>query len=422
MAFTHRSNNKILPSNSRAVDVAKQAIRDLVPIQQRKYHNAFEVQGFEAIVYNRLKHGVSCSCQAHSKVLATHLNEDGKMQVGKMNELLTGMEFGVETYGARTPNRQDIVEEKVKAGKKGARLPSRAEQFFGGLDDEQDLTQEFIIGGLTDPFTQVTGQETGSNGTNTGVDLDALSEEFESALLDSTSRCNVCYGIGFVGGFAPQLGWRAILSTRWADLGAVVGTIEVNSVPHSFFATSVSWELTIPKGFKTLDAFKVWNNFESVSNGQVTIDGIPYSQELLRAFADGRQHTITIEFEELTDFTHIEIQINLSDKTSLIEFPRLTNSSNQAFNDMTGEVTLNASPLVPVLNPGDVIAESTFGKKFVVGDTNYWNDRARNVLGWDVQARVLQPEEMLFELPRRRALKQRTTNLVRDNGSGIRRT
>lgn len=421
MAFIHRSNNRILPPNSRSVDVAKQALRDIIPIQQRKYHNAFEVQGFEAIVYNRLKHGVACSCQAHSTALATHLNEDGKLPVGKMNELLTGMEFGVETYGARTPNRQDIAEEKVKAGKK-AKVSPRPDQFFGGLDDEADLTQEFVIGGLADPFTQVTGQELGSNGADTGVDLDALAYEFESALLDSTARCNVCYGIGYVGGFSPQLGWRAVLSTRWAALGAVVGTIEVNTVPHSFFATSVSWLITIPKGFKTLDAFKVWNNFEQVSTGQVTIDGIPYSQELLRAFADGRQHTVAIAFEEMTDFTHIEIQLNLSDKTSLIEFPRLTNTSNQAFNDMTGEVSLNASPLVPVLNPGDVIVESTFGKKFVVGDSNYWNDRSRNVLGWDVQARVLQPEEMLFELPRRRKLAQRTTNMIRDNSNGIRRT
>ena len=79
MAFIHRSNNRVLPANARAVDVAKQAIRDIMPVQQRRYHAAFEVQGFEAVVYHRLQSGIPCSCQAHGKQLASHLEEDGKM-------------------------------------------------------------------------------------------------------------------------------------------------------------------------------------------------------------------------------------------------------------------------------------------------------------------------------------------------------
>ena len=70
----------------------------------------------------------------------------------------------------------------------------------------------------------------------------------------------------------------------------------------------------------------------------------------------------------------------------------------------------------------DVVVESTFGKHFVVSESQWWNDRDRNVLGWDVQARVIQPEEILFGLPRRRRMGQRTTNTVRDNVNGIRRT
>jgi hypothetical protein len=159
-----------------------------------------------------------------------------------------------------------------------------------------------------------------------------------------------------------------------------------------------------------------------VNDGRVTIDDLEFSGNLLRAFSDGRRHKIKIEFDELTSFTHLEIQVNQSTNSALIEFPRLTNTSNTSLNDMTGDVTMNASPLIPRISTGDVVVESTFGKHFVVSESQWWNDRDRNVLGWDVQARVIQPEEILSGLPRRRRMGQRTTNTVRDNVNGIRRT
>lgn len=423
MAFIHRSNNRVLPANARAVDVAKQAIRDIMPVQQRRYHAAFEVQGFEAIIYHRLRAGVPCSCQAHRKQLASHLEEDGKMPVSTMNKLLTGQEFGVNQYGARVPARQDIRDAKREAGQF---MPRKAkdDQFFDGLDSNAPLTHEYVIGGLDDPFTQVTEPGLGVNGPDNGIDLDSLADDFDTGTLDmSTTRCGVCYGIGFVGGFSVLNAWRVVLdTTKTPSLGPVDGTIEVNVSPHAFFARSVEWNVVIPRGFVSLDAFKVWNNMEPVTGGRITIDDLEFSDNLLRAFCDGRSHKIRIEFDDLTDFTHIEIQINQSLNSALIEFPRLTNTSNTSLNDMTGDVTMNASPIIPRLNTGDVVVESTFGKHFVVSESQWWNDRDRNVLGWDVQARVIQPEEILHGLPRRRRLGQRTTNLVRDNINGIRRT
>ncbi len=423
MAFIHRSNNRVLPANARAVDVAKQAIRDIMPVQQRRYHAAFEVQGFEAVVYHRLQSGIPCSCQAHGKQLASHLEEDGKMPLQTMNKLLTGQEFGVNQYGARVPSRQDIIEEKRKVGEL-RRRKSKDDQFFDGLDSTAPLSFEYVIGDLKEPFTQVTKPGQGVNGTDTGVDLDSLAEDFETGMLDmATTRCGICYGVGFVGGFSVLNAWRMVLDSSKTDaLGPIIGTIEANVSPHTFFVTSVEWNVVIPRGFVSLDAFTVWNNLDPVNDGRVTIDDLEFSGDLLRAFSDGRRHKIKIEFDELTSFTHLEIQVNQSTNSALIEFPRLTNTSNTSLNDMTGDVTMNASPLIPRLGTGDVVVESTFGKHFVVGESQWWNDRDRNVLGWDVQARVIQPEEILFGLPRRRRMSQRTTNTVRDNINGIRRT
>jgi hypothetical protein len=55
------NNNRILPANGRAVDVAKRAIQEILPVQQMRYHDAFAVQGYEGVLYNRLGQGPMAS-------------------------------------------------------------------------------------------------------------------------------------------------------------------------------------------------------------------------------------------------------------------------------------------------------------------------------------------------------------------------
>src|SRR6476661_5377941 len=113
MPFAHRSNNRVLPANNRAVEVAKQAIRDITPVQQRRHANAFEIDGHESVVYHKLATGLPCSCMAHRLALATVLDEEGKMPQGTMNQLLTGgMEFVINRYGSHAATREDLRVER----------------------------------------------------------------------------------------------------------------------------------------------------------------------------------------------------------------------------------------------------------------------------------------------------------------------
>lgn len=420
MPVRHRSNNRILPANSRAVDVAKRAIRDLTPVQQRRYHNAFAVQGYEAVVYNRLLQGTKCSCQAHRKVFAGLLDEDGKMPEGHMNTLLTGgLEFTIDRYGSMPKGRDDLREPR------GIPALSRDDQFYGELIEESQTP--FEIGGnsgsLDDPYVDVTNSQSGANGPNQNVDLDELVDGFDADAVDLVgTRCTVCFGHGFVGGFSVLGGWRKVIAPHLPEVYSVEGTIEVNRSPHAFFSTRVELRTIFPRGALFIDAFKFWNNVDQVVPNRVLLDGLPYSDVLLRALCDGREHAIVVEFEELSYWTHLEIQVSQSTKPSLIEFPRLQQSSNLSLLDLTEGVQLSASPEIPRLSTFDVIVESTFGKTFIINSSNWWNDKDRNVHGWDCQARVVQKNELLSLLPRRRQLGQRATHMVRDNADGIRRT
>lgn len=414
------TNNRVLPANTRAVDVARQAIRDITPVQQRRYHNAFMVQGYEAVVYNRLHNGLACSCQARRKTLSSLLNEDGKMPEGKMNELLTGgLEFSVNRYGATSLPSSD----RSKSNPNGGTLV-RGDQFFGDLEDENQTPFEIAgaDGDQQDPFMDVTADQ-GANGPANNNDPDKDSPVFDLDIADlQGTRCTCCFGTGYVGGYSVLGGQRIVLVPQSKETGVIDGTIEANQFPNAFWAKSVTFNVQLPKGFVNLDAFRVWNNVDRVDPTSVKIDNLPFSPQLLAALCDGRVHTLTIAFDEETYWTHLELQICLSRDPAYLEFPKLSQSSDISLQDLTESAQISASPIIPRLTTQDVIVESTFGKAFLIASSNWWNDKDRNVHGWDCQTRVIQPSELLSLLPRRRKLAQAATKMVRDNVDGHRRT
>lgn len=424
MPFKSRTNNRILPPNSRAVDVAQKAIRDLTPIQQRKYANAFEVDGHESVVYHKLSAGLPCSCQAHRKALATVLDEDGKMAQGTMNDLLTGgMEFVINRYGQkngtveteRAARGLDPLSPDDEPPQKEPLLPGArrlVDADYPTLDLDDDVATTLV-----------------NEDTNTGVagpvrrqTLDDMVGDFDVDLLNSDSSCMICYGTGFVGGYAMLGGWRACLSTQWVPRADITGTVEANQTPHRFVTTEVSFQITLPKGLVYLDTFRLWNNFDPVIGATITIDNLPYSPQLFSALCDGRQHTITVAFDEPTMWSHLEIQVCQTRHPTRIEFPKLNEGSDTSKLNGTEDVQILASPLVPRLKRYDIVVDSTTGYAFMVSSTENWNDRERNMHGWSANARVIQPNEMMASLPRRRKMGQRPVNAVRTNIDGGRRT
>src|ERR1700737_3071847 len=94
------SNNRIIPANARAADVAAKAVKEILPVQQMRNMSAMRVQGYPAILYTHLTQGRKCTCQSTQKQLNSRLGLDGKAKPGVINEMLTGaMEFDVSPYG-----------------------------------------------------------------------------------------------------------------------------------------------------------------------------------------------------------------------------------------------------------------------------------------------------------------------------------
>jgi hypothetical protein len=409
------SNNKFLPANSRAVDVAKQAFSTLTPIQQRRYDNAFQVQGYDTLVYTRLTQGITCSCMSTQKEAASMLGEDGKLPPGRINELLTGgMVFKVQRYGARDKAREDLREPR------GMPPKTREDQQYDGLDSEESLDDNMLSDStdLDDPFASRVVPRTAES-------IDDLIGNFDSNDINiGDVSCGICFGTGFVGGFTVGGSWRQILTTSWPDIRiAPGGLIEVNRKPFYFECDWAEFLVTLPKGFTAIDAVKVWNNTKLVRTGRILVDSNTANYSIFKILADGRPHLVRVEFDTPTEWTHVELQFGIRDRLERIDFPKMARNADMSKLDQTDDVQINASPMISTLSARDVLIEHTFGKAFEVMNVNPWNDKSRNILGWDCTGRVIQPNEVLNMLPRRRVYGQQTTHPVRDNtNSSNRRT
>jgi hypothetical protein len=407
--YISKSNNRILPANARAADVAEKAVKEIVPVQQRRYLDAFRIQGIQCLAYNRLTSGRPCSCQSHQKQVQGLLDKEGKASPGVINELITGhMSFDV------TPYRQGV---DVQGGPNGVSSPYDQQDPNRGVFDISTTGEEF-------PFADVNGitEDFGDNGPTNPVDIDDLLNNFDTGALGwSDVACPICFGTGFVGGFTAFNSYRKVLTPT--DVEPVLGFID--TVERPFVVRECQgWNQTVilPAGAVMVDSFKVWNGLNIVPT-TFLIDNTPITNDAqLLSFCDGKLHLITAQFSG--EFTHFEMQFGLSWESLYFEFPRRPQSADTSLLEQMEPFQIFMSPNIPYLNSMDVVVESQLGKVLVVQNVNPWVTRQLNILGPECQVRVIQPQEIFRILPWRGRIpsKPQTTRMTRDNQNGVYRT
>ena len=401
MPIVNSYKGSVLPSNSRAVDVAKQEIQRLIPAHVTKTDNTLKVNGYESIVYHRKTSGLLCACKRKSKDVQTRLDEDGNLHPGVIQTLVSGEFSGVVPY---------------------ATTPKPVDSYF-------DINQA-----LTDPFARVgTVNAPNLNSTSFGdnpnadqiIDDDGFEELVTGQVLDyggtgiTDYACPVCFGTGYVGGFDPINSLRIVCSYQDPTTNSD-GYIDVHSYVPTLITSHVEFDVILPPA-RSIDSFSAWSG-TNVLPTTITVDSnvLTNKAQLLR-YCDGAQHKIGLTWEEEVPFTHLEIQLAQGDSFA-IDFPKLTKQSIQSVLDSLTDVSLILSPRLPIVSPGDIIAESTFGKNFMVKNCNWHNDVRASILGWEVESRVIQPQELTYLLPRRNKTPQqelRSTVLSKPQPSSV---
>lgn len=441
--FRESSNNRILPANARAADVATKAIEEISHVQQQRYLAAFSPQGYQCILYSRIEGGGSkCSCQNHRRIVNSILGKDGKASPGVINELLTGTTFQNNRYGSviwkengfdsptyPTPNNTaSEADEALWEGLDSATITSPA----APGNKHQGVFDIATKGGEYPNERIVDGDGFGDNGPVRAKDLDALVKDWDTGVIRGNDPgCPVCFGTGFIGGFTPLYGWRKVVVPYEVDL--MDGSINSLSLPFSAQdCTQFRTVLQFPRGAHTLDTATLWNGINKIPYLMyVEVEGsdpVRVTENNLKTLCDGKPKVFRIDLlNNNSAWTHFEVQFNLGSfqQSARFEFPKQPKSADGNMLERTQPFLIVLDPGVPQeVKVGDIITESVNGKSLIVGAVTPWNTRNRKLLGQEITVRALQPMEYFNLLPRRGRVptKDRTTDYLMDNVTGPRRT
>lgn len=376
-------HSRLTPQNMRNADVAHHLTEYIAPQQQAKMMSAFRVQGIEAILLSKLTQGRPCTCvRKNNEVI--RLDADGKASTGAINRAVTGhSNFGISDYdpGSRSQDEfSDIYDDPTS--------PRDAlHQWLG------DLNQSGVGDG--DPINQAELEPTLGDQGQFSPDLEDLLQGFDMGHLGlSDVSCPICFGTSYVGGYSPFRGWRHVIvpSELETDAYLDLSTFALSPGTHS---TTV----TLPRGAIILDAFRTFNG-DKVTQSRFWLDNEEVTTRRVLDKCDGRPHKLVIVTEE--PLTHMEMQAGLSHEPVYFEIPKLTKSSDLSLLEQQEPFQILLSPDIPHIQTMDIILESQRGKVLVVQNGNPWNTRNQNMLGFEAQVRVAQPQELWRILPFRR--------------------
>lgn len=442
MGIVHRSNNRVLPSNARAADIARSSLSRIIPVQARKYDSAFQVNGYSGILYTRLTSGVRCRCSDHSDIAASSLDLGGRADSGLIASLLTGGEFGVRDYGsvaatthqAHTAKLEIRPLESLLSGVPVQDLRSKPPSLY----DIDGPEGSHIVGTFSDIASSNPDNPNATTIIESGVGPNGpvADSRFVSSMVEdgrhnpgafglTDASCPICFGSGYVGGFSVYRGWRQVFLPH-ADNAVLPGGADIDLVSRPALLTAEYCEWTsvvLPRGV-SIDSVRAYQDCEVIPGAQISVDGnlIPNEWGFL-SFCDGRPHTLRVSVPDGFRLSHLEVQVNQSSESANFEFPKTTKNANMGLLERTEPFQIVLSPLIPLVKAQDVIVESTSGKVLQVKSCTSWNDKSANVLGWETDVRPTQPQEIFSLLPKRRSLQSpKSPPPVRDNSSGHNRT
>lgn len=389
--FRMPSNRRLNPQNSKVVKVAQDTIKNTAAISQERYWNAFQVNGYTCTVYNKLSQGRLCTCSMSEKhnVMKPILDEEGNAPQSVIQTLLNGgLDHGIYDYSPLS-------------------RPENPTPSITKLKTKRDITERTL--------------------EDTALDLDEfIEEEYDEDFLNndlsstSTNRCGICYGSGYVGGFNICFGNRFVFDSTWPEIKYHGYSVHQEKVPYLFKSIShnayIEFRVTLPASVASINSFRLLCNFDTI-HGTITasVDGTDYfelTEQNLREYCLGRPVIIRVSNAEI--FSHLEIELNLSEEPTLLEYPKITKTGDVSVIDDIGDVTIYVSPKIAEIKPKDIIVDNTLGKIWRVVGNNDHKDKNYNIHGWEITARVVQPMELFSNLPvNKSSQRQKTVNLNR---------
>jgi hypothetical protein len=429
MAFKHLAVRNQTPRNDKAVRVATTSLQQMAPLFQKQYENALEVNGYDCLYFMIKRTGRVCTCRsapAQTQTGTVQLDDDGKASPEDINRILTGSDFKINSYGPTNKSGFDDLQIGLSTSEEQAPGKSRSSSKRGKtMDDFEASSVDISI-----PNSRNQGYET---------DDPAIESDNDNPIGHGTDlACAVCFGTGFVGGFDLFRGVKITCDTTH-EPSTITGLRLKNTVhPYVFESFKVGatadFKVLLPRGAVSIESVRVFENtstlwggykievFDDVWTTPVELTGM--GPQLLQ-FCTGRECTVRLTVTDKAAasldspfrFSHIDIQVLMSDVPTRIDYPHFNHTSDPAVLDGTQEVSLNLPPTVPYCYPNDMVFDKQTHKLWRIESSEDFTDRILNPHGYTCQARLVQPFELLSLVSARFHSPRRSAKLMPLNGN-----
>lgn len=216
------------------------------------------------------------------------------------------------------------------------------------------------------------------------------------SLFGNATECPICFRTGTVPGYELIGHQRKVLcfckdsDGYYLDQSLAVPCHKVDDREHGY----VEFDLGIPLVFSTVK-LGVYNRKDNVTTkARLSSEGQPLTLALLEAL---KGKMIRLRVQQV-DFTHVVLQFKISDRGLYADFPQDQKPQDYNMFDTTQPVQIVMDKSVPDVNTSDLLVKLPFNTLWKVSDYEQLRMNDRTVIGWSLNARIVQRDEIFHEI------------------------
>ena len=331
---------------------AQSRMKEIVSAAQQISHNSVFVHATPIIYFAKQEGGTLCGCREKSK-------DNGVAPIENAGE--TNVDFDIH------------VERPM----------------FGGLSSMLSKSEKSKVAkeNYDDDLEDIFGEGDSENFDNANQ-----GQEVFDSIFGNSVACPICFRSGIVPGYIPVGYSRQVFSSVFVEdaYGYYINTAK----PVPLFEVTdqnsnyVAFRLHVPKFFKEVK-FAAYEGQNIIKNVILSIGGYAITEGLLRNFA-GKEVILHVSG---ADFTHCVFMFKINDDLKA-DFPQDSKPKDYSIFDATQPVTIVTDKSIPKLSTSDIIYKVGYNQFWKVNDFEYYRMNDKTVIGWSIQARILQKDEL----------------------------
>lgn len=407
-SFPNNSATIIPPSNFRRGKEVRNYVEHYAKSQQLKQEEAFQVQGSDLIIWNRILSPRICTCQG----LESSINNNPAV-INDTRPVAVEQSIKVQNEYLKTPkeNLTNFKSKKVL----NTFLNDSGLQSLGNIVDTLYDEDEDIVNDVKDPIIK-------SSMVQGSLIEEAFLRQKAALGVDFADyvNCPICYGTKHTGAYQPHRGIRLILdASDYYPINLFKASINKTVFPHkvNFFDNDsyVEWTVNVPKYFKVV-SLKPYNleiqstsvklsyaEYNSNTYTDLTIptlqnrNGLNNNNLKIRCSVNPSNINQRLNQLELS-ISHVEIVLLYNEEYDKGELPLLTIPEQIDYQELFLRSKITLSPSINSLNREDLICENKYGLLWKVIDVEKSYTVGGLLTLLRAEIRLVQNSEKLYNL------------------------